>query len=98
MTNSPYELTLDNMKNITTDISDEQNLALSIKLNGAIVVPAVKHTVRICIMPHIITGRRHFAVCTIAVIVLATIGTKTIIGAIEDQNGIKKPSLFLISW
>lgn len=93
MTNSPYELTLDNMKNITTDISDEQNLALSIKLNGAIVVPAVKHTVRICI-----TGRRHFAVCTIAVIVLATIGTKTIIGAIEDQNGIKKPSLFLISW
>lgn len=47
MTNSPYELPLDNMKNITTEISDEQNLALSIKLNGAIVVPAVKHTVRI---------------------------------------------------
>ena len=47
MTNSPYELPLDNMKNITTEISDEQNLALSIKLNGAIVVPAVTHTVRI---------------------------------------------------
>lgn len=46
MTNSPYELTLENMKNITTEISDEQNLALSIRLNGAIVVPAVKHTVR----------------------------------------------------
>ena len=41
MTNSPYELTLDNMINITTKISDEQNLALSIKLNGAIVLPAV---------------------------------------------------------
>lgn len=47
MTNGPYELPLDKMKNITTEISDEQNLALSIKLNGAIVVPAVKHTVRI---------------------------------------------------
>jgi hypothetical protein len=29
-TNSPYELILENMKNITTEISDEQNLALSI--------------------------------------------------------------------
>lgn len=44
MTNSPYELTLDNMINITTKISDEQNLALSIKLNGAIVLPAIKPT------------------------------------------------------
>lgn len=44
MTNGPYELPLDNMENITTEISDEQNLALSIKLNGAIVVPAVKPT------------------------------------------------------
>lgn len=44
MTNSPYELTLDNMINITTKISDEQNLALSIKLNGAIVLLAVKPT------------------------------------------------------
>jgi hypothetical protein len=43
-------------------------------------------------MQHIIPGRRHFAVCTIAIIVLATIGTTTIIGAIEDQSGIKKPS------
>jgi hypothetical protein len=44
MTNSPYELTLDNMINITTKISDEQNLAPSIKLNGAIVLPAIKPT------------------------------------------------------
>ena len=42
-------------------------------------------------MQHIIPGRRHFAVYTIPVIVLA-IGTTTIIGAIEDQSGIKKPS------
>jgi hypothetical protein len=42
-------------------------------------------------MQHIIPGRRHFAVCTSAVVGLATIGTTTIIGAIEDQSGIKKP-------
>jgi hypothetical protein len=43
-------------------------------------------------MQHIIPGRRHFAVCTSAVVGLATIGTTTIIGAIGDQSGIKKPS------
>jgi hypothetical protein len=41
-------------------------------------------------MQHVIHGRRHFAVCIIAVIVLTTIGTTAIIGAIEDQNSIKK--------
>jgi len=39
-------------------------------------------------MQHVIHGRRHFAVCIIAVIVLTTIGTT----AIEDQSCIKKPS------
>jgi len=37
-------------------------------------------------MQHIIPGRRHFAVCTIPVIVLATIGTTTIFGAIDDET------------
>jgi hypothetical protein len=43
-------------------------------------------------MQHVIHGRRHFAVCIIAVIVLTTIGTTAIIGATEDQCCIKKPS------